>query len=202
MFAILALYMRRRQQKTQVTAPPVEELKKGRGCLKRSCSAGCGCLAFFGIGGLIFMSLTARTRLVTLKDIPEHIKIDVPLYDIENVTKRKTLKRPAPGSIARRIQEQFPPLKTFFNRGTPDELPDDTSRYLFEWSDVIAKPEFVASYYHDRLMDAGYRLEQRWTEDNRTIIFSDQDGYTRGWIKITAISAGHTKISMTLDIAS
>lgn len=192
--------MARRHEKTQIKGTPVQELKRGRSCIKRSCSTGCGCLAFFGVGGMIFMALTARTRIVHLKKLPETLKVEVPFYDIENVTKRQTLKRPAQGSIARRIQEQFPSMETFFNRGAPTDLHASTNRYILEWTDVLAKPDFVASYYHDRLLDAGYTIKDRWNDTNDTITFVEKTGNTRGWIRIIKLEEGHTKITATIDL--
>ncbi|HLD31664.1 MAG TPA: hypothetical protein VJB37_02095 [Patescibacteria group bacterium] len=79
--------MRRRLDKIEIQEPPIQELKKGRSCLTRSCFTGCGCLFFFIAASLVVLTFTSSPRPKELKVVPTHFPADVPVYDRDNIEK-------------------------------------------------------------------------------------------------------------------
>lgn len=189
---------RKKSTKTKIKAPIGSDVRKGRSCSKRSCTAGCGCLAFALMGGVIFLTFNARARTVTLKATPIELSdAKLPIYDEDNISKRYQVRSATQSATIRAIQEKIPALTTFLQK---IESPPHEKRYVLTWEDVFAKPQFVASYYEKAVRSGSFVLVEKWTPESPVMIFESRDGSMRGTLHIQALPEEHTNITYTIDI--
>jgi len=184
--------------KTKIKAPIAEEVRKKRSCSKRSCTTGCGCLAFALVGGFVFLAFNAKARTVSLKTVPtEIIDADLPLYDEENISKQVLVKPASESATIKAIQQKVPLLTSLFTKADADQ---HVRRYILTWEDVFAKPQFVASYYEKAIRSGSFVLIEKWTPETNVIMFENRDGSMRGLLHIRALPEEHTNITYTIDI--
>lgn len=189
---------RKTSSKTKIKAPIGEQVRKRSSCSKRSCTAGCGCLAFAALGSFLFLAFHARVRTVSLKTIPsELVDADVPIYDEENMSKRYEVKTAAQSASIKALQEKIPALTTLFDKAAAHP---HKRRYVLTWEDIFAKPQFIASYYEKAIRNGEFVLVEKWSSESPIIIFEDRSGSMRATIHIGALPEEHTNITYTIDI--
>ena len=79
--------MRQDLEPIQIKEPPLNELKKKKSCVKRSCFSGCGCITVFIIISLLIIKLTTGPNEKELKEIPTNFPNDIEVYDSDNIDK-------------------------------------------------------------------------------------------------------------------
>lgn len=191
------LKRKKKSTKTIIKAPLGKNPKKRSSCSRRSCSAGCGCLAFVFIGGFVFLAFNARSRTITLKTLPTEIsESNLPMYDEDNVSKRQLIEPGKESATIKVFQEKIPVFSSWFK--DTDFL--HKRRYIFTWEDVFAKPQFVASYYKHAIRNGSFVLIEDWSNETNRLVFENRSGTLRGTLHIRALPEEHTKITYIIDI--
>ena len=164
--------MRKEHQSVIIQEPPMQELRKQRSCLKRTCTTGCGCIVIFFIAMILLLQFMNKPRTKELKEVPNIIEDMLPLYDEANIDrityfsgkeKHKTLEAIAiiPKGILSPIilllEEQFidtPEEKTTWDRLTSfitEPVSDQRDVYTIYWSILSAEPSFIEQHYAKEL---------------------------------------------------
>ena len=165
-------YMRKEHQSVIIQEPPMQELRKQRSCLKRTCVTGCGCIVIFFIAMLLILQFISKPRTKELKEVPQIIEKMLPLYDEANIDritylsgkeKHKTLETVAIipkvilSPIILLLEEQFidtPEEKTIWDRLTSfitEPVSDQRDVYTIYWSILSAEPSFIEQHYAKEL---------------------------------------------------
>ena len=69
-----------------IQAPPIQELRKKRSCLKRSCISSCGCLGIVFLLFFGFVQLLSHPKPNIQTEVPETIASFFPIYDRDAIT--------------------------------------------------------------------------------------------------------------------
>lgn len=221
--------MRRNIDKIEIQEPPIQEFKKQRSCLKRTCFTSCGCLLFFLIGSLLILKFTTGPRIKELKSTPDNFPKDIVIYDQDNISKitlisgedrGRALETIAYGPklvlspIFLIIEKKFPARKenkdgrieeknTWQNFMTllKEPVADHRDKVQIEWTELPAEPRFIYNYYKDELTKVGFVVNETADKDNiRQFIFSLDN--TEGVLYITdeAQKSGTDFVSLTVNI--
>lgn len=193
--------MRKNIDNIEIKEPPLEEFKKKRSCLKRSCSTGCGCLIIVIIIFILLLKFVAVPRPKELKALPENFPQIIPIYDIENVEyitflsgKQRNRILELAGYIPKVVlvpifiyAEDYAPTEI---KQTLGELRDKSDWQKFthlmgmpitdrkdtfeiEWIDLPADPEFIQEFYLSEFKKGSFEIDI--TTESKTlhqIIFS------------------------------
>lgn len=171
------------REEVVIQEPPVEEFGKKHSCIKRTCLSGCGCFFIFIIAALILINYATNERERNLKNIPEKIQKNIPLYDEQNIKtikflngeeKQKKLNYIAlfPKIVISPMIIQWPEkfitnpqkggkeahlanIKTFLK--LPIAEVKDT--ITLEWKALPAEPKFIEEYYTNELTKNHFTLE-------------------------------------------
>ncbi|MBT3816942.1 MAG: hypothetical protein HOE80_00450 [Candidatus Magasanikbacteria bacterium] len=164
--------MRKEHQSVIIQEPPMQELRKQRSCLKRTCTTGCGCIVIFFIAMILLLQFMNKPRTKELKEVPNIIEDMLPLYDEANIDrityfsgkeKHKTLEAIAIipkvilSPIILLLEEQFidtPEEKTTWDRLTSfitEPVSDQRDVYTIYWSILSAEPSFIEQHYAKEL---------------------------------------------------
>lgn len=156
--------MRNKVDDIVIQEPPLEELKKKKSCLKRTCVTGCGCIVIFFVVSLFLLKTLHGPKQEALKEVPSAVTEIIEIYEpdyIEKITRTetqyqgkfvktialipKTLLAPIIVTAQRvdngtgwwkQVQE--------FIEAPVAELQDSIK---IEWKNVPAQPTFVVQYY-------------------------------------------------------
>lgn len=221
--------MRRNIDKIEIQEPPIQEFKKQRSCLKRTCFTSCGCLVFFLIGALIILKFTAGPRVKELKSIPDNFPTEIVIYDKDNISKitivsgedrSRAVETIAYGPklvlspIFLVLEKKFPTRKENaegrietkntwenFMALMKEEVADHRDKVQIEWTELPAEPRFVYNYYKDELIKTGFTINEAVDKDNiRQFAFKLYG--TEGVLYITddAQKEGTDFVSLTVNI--
>ena len=165
----------------EIVEPPIGELTKKHGGLKRGCFTGCGCIVLFLIGIIVAIRLFIGSGPETIKNIPNNFPKDIPVYDRDNIDSITYIS----GTYKSRSMEiagLFPKfilspvlLKLGNETGTTQEpsnqntlqklwtilttpVGDSRDTVHIEWQTISADPSFVLSYYKTELRKQGYTI--------------------------------------------
>ena len=195
--------MRKDINNIEIKEPPIEELKKKRSCLKRSCTTGCGCVIILVIIFLLLLKFVATPRPKELKNLPETFPQDVIVYDEENVEyitfasgkqKNRLLEVAAyiPKAVLMPIfinAESYAPqdvqdlLKSVdgesgWNKFTylmKQPLTSPRDKFEMKWLELSAEPEFIKEFYETELYKKDFELDiSTETENIKQITFSKE----------------------------
>lgn len=182
-----------------IQEPPVEEFGKKHSCIKRTCLSGCGCFFIFIIGSLILINYATNERERSLKNIPEKIQKNIPLYDEQNIKTIKMLsgeeKQKKLGLIAIFPKLLLSPMVVQWPEKfieNPEhggraahianikrfvKLPVGDSKDIvtLEWKNLAAEPKFVEEYYTNELTKNNFTLEKAGqTTSSSQILFEKE----------------------------
>jgi hypothetical protein len=222
--------MRRTIDKIEIQEPPIEELKKQRSCLKRSCTTGCGCLMLLLIAAVLILKFTAGPKTKELKKVPENWPSEIPIYDQDNISKitfisgkdrgrameyvamgPKLILSPAFLILEKRFPAREEPkdgriqtdLSTWENfvRIMKEPIADHRDKIQIEWAELPAEPKFVDAFYQDALKSAGFDINiSQSNEKMHQFVFTKEN--TEGVLYITddAEKNGTDFVSLTVNI--
>lgn len=144
--------MRRNLEPIEIKEPPIQEMRKKRSCLKRTCVTGCGCIVIFMVAVMLLLKFVAGPRVKELKKLPENFPDSIPVYDAKEISKITIIS----GSDKNRgikIAAYLP--KLIFSRivSLLDEkmAADLRDVYQLEWTELMAEPVFIADYFQNEL---------------------------------------------------
>ncbi|MBP9760983.1 MAG: hypothetical protein KBD15_01945 [Candidatus Magasanikbacteria bacterium] len=185
--------MRLSKNTVVIQEPPLQELKKNRSCLKRTCITGGGCIFLFLVATLLLFQFALGPKQTELKEIPANIQSMMTLYDTDNIEsiilisgkdKNKIIEFLAyvPKIVLSPIfvaieknqsadkqdspaQEQW---KTFIQ--TPVTNPHDTVTIV--WSGIQAQPMFVSNYYIKELEKQNFVVTEVASLSPKTVSYS------------------------------
>ncbi len=191
--------------KIEIVEPPIEELSKHHSGFRRTCLTGCSSVILFVIAIIIAVWLAIGPGPKTIKTLPAHFPIDIPLYDKDNI-EQITFISGKYKSRGLELAAFFPKiilspllLRTNSNYSTasePEPTPsEEQSHYLkriwqliqtpvgdprdsieIEWKNLDAEPGFIMSYYKKELRKAGYTIsEENQNSNSRQITFNKND---------------------------
>lgn len=162
--------------------PAIEEFGKKHSCIKRTCLSGCGCFLLFLILFVVAINVASHPRSRSLKAIPPPLKVQVPLYDTQNVQKITVIKNTdnnllggvlslVPKMILSPVVVVKPELfltrpqhgedaalenlKIFFKK--PLSEPKET--YTLQWKNLSAELSFIKDYYQSELEKKQFTLK-------------------------------------------
>lgn len=207
----------------EIVEPPIGELTKKHGGLKRGCFTGCGCIIFFIIAVVVAFRLFIGTGPQTLKKLPENFPADVPVYDRDNIDTITYIS----GTYKSRSMEiagLFPkfilsPVLLTLDGNTTDKtqprtngatleqlwklittpVGDNRDTIHVEWNTISAEPTFVISYYRTELRKQGYSTSDAGA-DGDTLTF--EKGLVTGTLivhKSTTDTSGLVYSALTIN---
>lgn len=216
--------MRKDIDKVVIQEPPIQELKKKKSCLKRSCVSGCGCVIIFLVISLLILKFTSGPRIKELKEIPDQFPTAIPIYDGDNISKINFTSGQERGKsvevIAYVPKLVFSPLLVLWEQKTGKENYSDKEKSFFEnfinimkepvtdhrdiikieWTELPAEPKFVYEYYQSELERNDFKLKNK-NNNNKNYQFSFSKDNIEGvlYIEDVAQKTGTDYISLTVN---
>lgn len=220
--------MRRDIDNVEIKEPPLQEFKKKRSCLKRSCAGSCGCAVLAVIVLLILLKFVAVPRPKELSDVPPHFPPSVPVYDeeaIETITLVSGRQKNRALEIAAYVPKiVLVPLYLGFENYLPEEtrsafakardkhgwqkfisllrepITDQRDTVTIEWENLSAEPSFVQEFYDTELKKSGFDVQiSAITESTRQMIIT-KDSITGVLIvEDNANKSGTDTLTLTLS---
>lgn len=188
------------REEVVIQEPPMEEFGKKHSCIKRTCLSGCGCFFIFIIGALILINYATNERERSLKNIPETVKKNVPIYDEQNIESIKFLsgeeKQKKLGLIAIFPKMLLSPMivqwpEKFLEKPEHGgraahlanikaflKLPVGQNKDIItlEWKNLSAEPKFIEEYYTNELTKSNFTLENAArTASSSQILFQKEE---------------------------
>ena len=77
--------MRRNIDNIEIKEPPLEEIKKKKSCLKRSCTSSLGCLFIVLILFLLLVQFAVKPKVKKVKHVPDDFPTEIPIYDKDSI---------------------------------------------------------------------------------------------------------------------
>lgn len=169
----------------EIKEPPIQKLNNNRSCLKRSCMTGCLILLILVISFFVIIKFAATPRVKKLKELPEIVPENIPIYDKENIEsisyiaareRTRTIEAAAilPKAVLIPIfvgTEQYLPEEVQAIIGSTegeglDRYVELLQKPLFPTADLIeirwthmpAEPDFVKEYYEKELQKNGFAV--------------------------------------------
>ena len=197
-------HMRKNIDNVEIVEPPIGELSKKYSTfstIKRTCLAGCGCLVFLIIIGIILMRVSMGSGPETLKQVPANFPTDIPIYDKDNIERITFIS----GKYKNRgveIAAFFPkiilsPLFLSLDKNQPQRnsnenkfvssakslwriirspVSDHRDTVQIEWKNLDAEPMFIINYYKIELGKQKYKIDlESEGRDVRQFSFSKDD---------------------------
>lgn len=204
-----------------IQEPPLQELNKKRSCAKRTCATGCGCIVLFLLASLLLLKFAAGPKKKTLKKIPTQVEAYIPLYDLDSlehiyVTSGKDRNKAietaayipkiilAPIFIAIENNANTTALEetsvwTELSEFVREPLTDQRDSLTMTWTDLIADPSFVYTYYVHKLEERGFTVVTEKT-DGRVRHLTFSDGQVDGSLSIqdSGETTGTDYVELTL----
>lgn len=163
--------MQTETEAVEIQEPPIEELKKGRSCLRYSCLSGCGCVLIPLICVLFLLNLVLHSGTRTLKELPDWFPAEVDLYNQEEIE-----------TISQRKQRTHAllPFDVFSKKE------ERSKQLVVTWKELLAQPEFISQHYQRAYSQAGFSLHSR-TRSGTTERFHFQhpEAGIAGFVEIT-----------------
>lgn len=168
--------MRTPIDKIEIQEPPMNELKKGASCMRRSCGMSCGCLVIILAAILFLLHSTSMPREKELKQIPSSFPTAIPVYDPDSIDRialategrsHQFLTQLArlPRSLGRTIVNRFSldrrssPALRWFAGIVKEPKSEARDRLTIEWKNLSALPDFIWEFYRTELRKGGYEIE-------------------------------------------
>ena len=184
----------------EIVEPPVGELSKQQGSLKKTCLTGCGCVIFLIIAAVAMLRFFIGSGPSTIAKLPENFPTSIPVYEkdaidditfISGVYKHRSTELAAffPKVILSpmliHLQRDSGTTSTGFisaNRNlwniltTP--VSDSRDTIIIRWKNVESEPEFIISYYRQELDKSGFALTETQKNENGSLYFSFENNDT------------------------
>ncbi|OGH67962.1 MAG: hypothetical protein A3J66_03230 [Candidatus Magasanikbacteria bacterium RIFCSPHIGHO2_02_FULL_47_14] len=159
-----------------IQEPPIQELKKKKSCLKRTCVTGCGCIVIFFVVSLFLLRLLHGPKQQELKEVPEPVHELVQVYEPDYIQKITLTKAGDRGRVietlalvpktllapiiitAQKTQGDagwWKEIKEFIE--TPVTQAQDSIK--IEWENVPAQPTFVVQYYQAAFEKKNFKMK-------------------------------------------
>ncbi len=196
--------MRKKIKYIEIQEPPIEELKKQKSCLKRTCLSGCGCFFVLILIFLLLLKLGTGGGERQLKQIPDYFPASIPVYDSDSITKITFVSGKNRGKILEAAaflpkltlsplllaldqydivpisERKIQGVKGFtwdnFVKLMKEPMVDKNGMIEIEWRNLAAQPDFVAKYYATKLENSGYSVNLVVTSKSRRVLnFSKND---------------------------
>ncbi|HAZ28464.1 MAG TPA: hypothetical protein DCY48_01665 [Candidatus Magasanikbacteria bacterium] len=179
--------MRVEQSQVEIQEPPLQEMKKKRSCLRRSCVTGLGCIFLFILVSLGILWFTVVPRPKELKQTPDSFPTAIPLYDRDSISritfisgkeKSRTIQiaafipRLILSPIIATLDKTVPLSEDGNNAGLDvsswrnilslldESALDGRDIIKVEWKDVNAQPEFMNHYFETGLKGSGFTVSK------------------------------------------
>ncbi len=187
-------------QNVEIVDPPIGELTKGHGSLKRGCLIGCFSIIIFIVLGIIALRFAAGKGPEALSTVPANFPTAIPIYDrdaIERITFISGKYKSRGVEVAALFPKLIlsPLIFAMDKNSTADEdsgaiakkmwqlittpVSDAHDTVQIEWRNMDAEPSFVISYYKNELLKQSYSIEEETIgKTSRQITFSGPDGAT------------------------
>lgn len=146
--------MRRKREPIEIQEPPLEEIKKKRSCVKRSCTSGCGCFFILLISALFILKFAVEPNIVRLKQTPENFPNIIPMYDADAIHSITFVDGNDRGNALERLSSLF-----------QTDLADHRDVLTIVWRDMLAEPDFVAQFYETELKNHTFDIRTRADSD-------------------------------------
>ncbi len=209
----------------EIQEPPLQELRKRRSCLKRTCVTGCGCIVFFLIVVAILFRMLILATPETVETIPTNFPESIPVYDTEHIHQVLTLSGERRGravTIASIVPKIL--LTPIFmasndaassttgmldaNQSGWDEfvsyvqtpVADKRDVVQIEWRDLGAAPSFLIDYYKRKLEEKGFRT--KIAENARESVLTFSGNNIDGTLRIVddSTTRGSDIVTLTVSI--
>ncbi len=190
--------MRRNTDNIEIQEPPIEEIKKKKSCLKRSCTSSMGCLFIFLLVFIFVVQFAVKPKVKNLKEVPNDFPIQIPVYDedsiisisyVSGVQRGKTLEllgyipKFILSPIVMALDLDIPGQENVVQKTTWQEfyalmkspVTDHRDITTIEWQELQANPNFIADYYKTELKNKKFEISsERKTKNIRVFSFSSQ----------------------------
>lgn len=180
--------MRRKREPIEIQEPPLEEIKKKRSCIKRSCTSGCGCLFILLVSALLMLKFAVQPNIVRLKQTPENFPNIIPVYDADAIQSiafvngndrgnalafvryvPKAILAPLvallrielPSEPPGRTGDRMESVSSFFQT----DLADHRDVVTIVWRGMLAEPDFVVQFYETELKNHAFDIKTRADSD-------------------------------------
>lgn len=172
--------MTHRDDFVAIQAPPLQEIRKKRSCLRRGCFSGCGCFFIVFILSLVFVNIITHPRPKKLDAVPAHIADIIPIYDKDTIQHISFLSRTQQGRIVETaaiipkiiLSPILLPLEKYTNLDRQERqltiqnvfsfvqepVSDYQDMVTIVWKDLPAEPNFIYEYYHTELLQRNMRV--------------------------------------------
>lgn len=170
----------------EIKEPPLQELKKERSCLKRSCITGGGCIILFFVASIFIVKFATTPPTRTLKTVPDAVSKVIPMYDEKNIQRITFTSGEDRGRAIEALafvpKLVLSPLLVMLNehnqaiihspRANTDRwyhinwqsfvdvlktpITDQRDVLDIEWTELSAEPKFIADYYERALTRAEF----------------------------------------------
>ncbi|MBD3311505.1 MAG: hypothetical protein GF349_03345 [Candidatus Magasanikbacteria bacterium] len=196
--------MSRKTEDIEIQEPPIEELKKQRSCLKRTCFTGCGCFFIFIVIFLLLLRFAAGSGTEKLETVPDNYPLDIPIYDEENIESIIYTHGQGRGRIVEIAafipklvlspillaldeyelvpisQEEREGAKGFtwenFVKLMNEPMADKRDQLEISWHELPASKKFIFEYYKNKLNKNDFSIkESKITEQIKKIGFSKKN---------------------------
>lgn len=185
-----------------VKQPPLQELKKERSCVKRSCISGCGCLVFLLIFALLFLRIFVLSYPKKIKDVPNQVSMEVPIYHQNSIDTISIISGQKRADMLNKVafvpkvilspiifgyewyaNTQEPEVSKVSKQGAWESfviamntsIVDDRDTVEVRWQDENATAEFIFNYYSEQLKRRGFVLTKKDGGKKKQILFSKED---------------------------
>lgn len=187
-------------ENVEIQEPPLQEIKKNRSCVKHACFTGCGCIVIFLIALILFVKYIVISSPKEIKSLPANFPSEIPLYDMDSVTKMTFLSGAkkartvkvisfVPRLLASRFVEKMQPAATSSTSAIFDNQ-EDWQQFLdqiknptvdkrdtveIEWIALPAEQNFIIEYYEKGLEKNAYTTRlARLSTSTRQLYFEKE----------------------------
>jgi hypothetical protein len=166
-----------RNESIEIKEPPVRRLRKRRSCVRRTCLTSCGCLLFFLIISIVLLKFSTTPRSVTLRDVPNIVKNNVPLYEPNHIDSIRVLRSEEQSRFGAAAFLPKAVLYPILLATDDTSLPASSSTWsgffsyiqtpLYEknheqitisWEHLPVSPSFLYAYYLEQLQARGFTI--------------------------------------------
>jgi hypothetical protein len=176
--------------KTTVQAPPVQELKNPRSCLRWLACGGCGGAITLVVGFFVLFGIILEPRPKQIDTLPKELLEAIPLYDQEHIDDITFLSgddksyvidaalflpKALLAPIMTAADEQDVPSVRGIWQTITTPVRDYQDTYTIEWYSQGASPAFILEHYQTTLSKAGFTLgkaQKKRHEDVYQMAFS------------------------------
>ncbi len=167
--------MRNKADDIVIQEPPIEELKKKKSCLKRTCLTGCGCIVIFFVVSLFLLRVLHGPKQQELKELPQTVNDLVEVYEPDYIQKIARTEAGTRGRVVETLalipKTLLAPIiitaqKSQIDAGwwkdvrkfieTPVVQAQDSIK--IEWKNIPAQPTFVVQYYQTAFEKKNFEL--------------------------------------------